>query len=179
MDVLTFIAALVESLAWPLATVVVAILFRKQLISLLARLRKGKVGPAEFEFEEGVRALEKEASDIPGTPSRVGTPTISLVTSNPRAAILEAWLEVEDQATTLALTKDLVRPTARRNPMGVLRGLESSDILSDEHKAILAQLRNLRNQAAHEPDFSPSADSVLSYVQLSRDLKNELERLSR
>jgi len=88
-------------------------------------------------------------------------------------------LEIEDQVIDVALKHDLVRPTAKRYPTGALRGIEQSDILNPTYRALLKELRELRNKAAHEQNFHPSADSVLSYIQLAKDLKNELGRLAR
>jgi hypothetical protein len=55
MDSLAFISEMTKSLAWPLVSVCIAFIFRRQLQALLGRIKKGKVGPAEFEFEEGVK----------------------------------------------------------------------------------------------------------------------------
>lgn len=45
------LAKLLSSIAWPLAGVNISVVFRKELAALLARLKRGKVGSAEFEFE--------------------------------------------------------------------------------------------------------------------------------
>ena len=58
MDTLTFIVEVLKATTWPLASVAIALIFREQLRDLLLRLRKGKVGPAEFEFEERVASLK-------------------------------------------------------------------------------------------------------------------------
>lgn len=180
MDTLTFISEITKSLAWPVATIIVSILFRKQLYLLLSRLRKGKVGSAEFEFEEAIKQLEESASELATAPdSNMGTPSVRLVTSNPRAAILEAWLELEDKAINLALSLDLVRPTARRYPEGAIKGIRKAGILSNANLNILEALQLLRNQAAHDPDFNPLPDAVLTYTQLARDLGAELEKMAR
>ena len=115
MDILTFIAELVKATAWPLAAITIALIFRQQLRALLSRIRKGKVGPAEFEFEQEVKELTEQAPlQLP--PPQVGTPTVTLATTNPRAAILEAWLGIESSVHRLAYNSDLPAPSAHRNP---------------------------------------------------------------
>ena len=179
MDVLTFISELTKALAWPIAVVSISVLFKKQIVLLLSRLRKGKVGSAEFEFEEAIKHLDESASELAiSTESKVGMPLIKLVTSNPRAAILEAWLELEEKAIDLALRLDLVRPTARRYPEGALKGIRKAGILSNSNLNVLEELQYLRNQAAHDPDFNPLPDAVFTYTQLARDLGAELEKMS-
>ncbi|MFZ5519939.1 MAG: hypothetical protein ACOZD0_01910 [Pseudomonadota bacterium] len=177
MDALSFIAELVKALAWPLATVAIAVIFRSQLVSLLGRLKGGKLGPAEFAFERAVEKLEAAAVDLPSTAAgRASSSDIQLATTSPRAAIIEAWLEIEENAIAFALCRNLVQPTARRNPMGAINGVYKSGFLSESQKAILRELQELRNDAAHNPDFSPSTDSVLRYVRLAKDLCIELVR---
>jgi len=89
MDVLTFIAEVIKAGAWPAAAITIALIFRQQLRDLLSRIRKGKVGPAEFEFEQEVQELSASAT-APQQPPQIGTPTVTLATTSPRAAILEA-----------------------------------------------------------------------------------------
>jgi hypothetical protein len=71
MDTLTLLAELVKATAWPLTTAVVAILFRTELRALLGRLRKGKVGSAEFEFQEGGQGTcERHCRNLACSPTR-------------------------------------------------------------------------------------------------------------
>lgn len=178
MDTLTFISELTKALAWPVSFVIISALFRKQVIMLLSRLRKGKVGAAEFEFEEAMKHLEESASELASSSdSSVGVPSVRLVTTNPRAAILESWLGLEDKAIDLAIRLDLIKPTARRNADGAIRSIRKAGILSRSNLNILEELQDLRNQAAHDPDFNPLPDAVMTYSQLARDLGAELERM--
>jgi hypothetical protein len=179
MDWLTFIVELFKAAAWPIAAVVIALLFRAQLKALLSRLRKGKVGPAEFEFEESVKVLEDEAAQLPQPSSGMGTPSVQLVTSNPRAAILEAWLGVESAAQNLARARGYNSPSSSRNPLAAIRNLEKAKVLDSQQMGLFNELRSLRNQAAHDVDFSPSADSVLSYAQLAKGLEESIQRAAR
>ena len=44
MDWLTFIADVIEALAWPVAAVAIAGIFHRQVKALLARVRRGSFG---------------------------------------------------------------------------------------------------------------------------------------
>lgn len=174
MDTLTFIAELVKAAAWPLAAVAIVLIFKQQLRALLTRIRRGKVGPAEFEFEQGVKELAEEApSQL--LPAQVGSPTVSLATTNPRAAILEAWRGIENSVNQLAKNTELPKFVHPKNTAGVIRAMERSGILPADEVALLNDLRVLRNQATHDPDFSPSPDSVITYVQLAQGLKQRID----
>jgi len=97
MDALTFVAKLFKAGAWPIAVVALALLFRTKIEELLTRLTKGKLGPAEFEFEARLREIERESTDIRLPPVEVKDLSAlqQRTESSPRAAILQAWLEVE------------------------------------------------------------------------------------
>jgi hypothetical protein len=178
MDWLTFIVEIVKASAWPLAVVLMALLFRRELRALLARIKKGKVGPAEFEFEETVKELEKEAAQLPGPPETLEVPSakVSLTTSEPRAAIMNAWLEVENALSSLAQTRLGLPPGLARSPLPAIRAIQKAQLIEQHYLTLYNELRVLRNQAAHELDFNPSMDSVLSYVRLAKELTEVLEK---
>lgn len=175
MDWLTFIAEIIKAAAWPIAAVAIALIFREQLRALLSRIRKGKVGPAEFEFEQEVRVLAEGAPDALPAPSAVSAPVVSLATTNPRAAILEAWLGVDSSAQRLAFRDNKLVP---RNPVSTARLLDKHQLLEHQDIALFNDLRALRSQATHDIDFSPSPESVIQYVQLAHGLKERIDRAS-
>lgn len=179
MTVLQFLASLADSLAWPVVVLVLAWKFHVPLVALLKALRLGKVGNTEFEFEQGVKEAEVAAADLlpaPTEASERGSVREAIV--HPRAAVLEAWMELEEKAIGAAFSRGVLKPTARRWPEGDIRGLQKAKLLKDQHQIALDQLRELRNQAAHHPDFRPKPDAVLSYVTLAQELGAELDRIA-
>jgi len=64
MDALTFIAKLVDALAWPSVVVVVLIFLRKELPSIVRSLRKLKFKDVEMEFGEAAVALAAETKRV-------------------------------------------------------------------------------------------------------------------
>lgn len=176
MDGFTFTVELVKALAWPVAAVSLASLFRGQLSDLSKAITKGKFGSFEVEFAERVANAVASVPDLPSTP--VSPTTLERATASPRGAIVEAWLEVEEQAITLALSLGLTNATARRYPEGAIQAVAKSGLLSPNHVVAMSELRQLRNRATHDPDFSPDPSAVLSYVHLAMDLKSELKRLT-
>ncbi|WP_223554396.1 hypothetical protein [Pseudomonas sp. BF-R-01] len=175
MDGLTFTVEIAKALAWPTAAVLLGALFRKQLSDLSKAITKGKFGNLEFEFARRVADVAASLPDLQST--AVSSSTIGQAAANPRGAILEAWLAVEEQVITLALTLGLTNATARRYPLGSIQAIARSGLLSPNHVLALSELQQLRNRATHDPDFSPDPDAVVSYVQLANDLNNELKKL--
>lgn len=110
MDWLTFISKLVDSLAWPVAGVVLGLIFRKKLIELIPLLRRVKAGPLEAEFEIATRQVlastaaviakqgnqdaqkSEEAESIAEKASRLIT-----ARSEPTAAIIEGWSTLDGE----------------------------------------------------------------------------------
>ena len=174
MDALTFIVEITKALAWPLAAVVVALMFRQQLRALLARIRKGKVGFTEFEFEQEVKELVDQTPQQPLSSPSIDRPTIALATNSPRVAVVEAWLNLESAAFKLARKHDINQPRTL-SPTSLIRSLDKSGVVNNDEVALFNDLRVLRNQATHDLDFSPSPESVLNYVQLAYTLQKRLE----
>lgn len=173
MDILLFITELAKALAWPLTLLVLGILFRTEIRALLGRIRKGKVGPAELEFEAAVRSLESESKALAGptaaTPA-LTAPQVALLSTDPRAAIIGAWLQVEDAVEQLLYARAASVDEVPKNRGALLRALTRQELLTPQHIALLNELRALRNQAVHEVDFRPAPDSVTAYIKLSNEV---------
>lgn len=172
MDALQFIAELVRALAWPLAVLILGGMFRTEIRALLGRIRKGKVGPAELEFEATVKSLESESRLDPGKApmATLTAPQVAMLSSDPRAAIIGAWLQLEDASEQLLFARARSTDEVPRNKAAQLRRLTRLGILRPETIALLNDLRTLRNQAVHEVEFAPSAESVASYLRFANEL---------
>ena len=172
MDWLTFIAEIAKALGWPVAAVVIALLFRDQLKALLVRVRKGKLGPAEFEFEESVKTLKSEAAQLAKTtPEVLSKDTVALLTANPRSAIIISWLELEEAMRALLKAKRFAAP-AIASPLRTIHAVKDLGVIDPVYVEFTDELRQLRNRATHEPDFAPSQESVIDYVRLAKELSS-------
>lgn len=102
MDWKSFTAAIVDSIAWPVAAVAMSLLFRKPLVNAFSFVTKLRWGDLEVEFPKGVEAATDELRKAGPPPGRQAEPTMTdrdatilrLVGVSPRAAVLEAWLQV-------------------------------------------------------------------------------------
>lgn len=182
MDTLTFIAKLVEFLAWPSAAVILVLLLRGEIKDLLPYVKKLKAGPVEAEFEREVKELKATAEAQPQLlpPPEGATPEkqmlLQLVQINPRSAVLEAWRGVEDASVRVIKSKGFYVPERETNsPLAVIRSLTKENVLSAEEVSLYHDLRALRNQATHSQDFSPTTDAALNYIELAGRLRRVLE----
>lgn len=175
MDTLTFLAEILKATAWPITTVVIAILFRTEFRALLRRIRKGKIGSAEIHFEEEVKKLTNAAQEITITPATgaitLKPEVVSLATLNPRAALLSAWIEIETALTNLAQKHGLLNDQTRRNTSALVRAIANADLIPKSQVPAFLVLRELRNDAAHDIDFNPSEEAVLGYLEIAERLR--------
>ena len=59
----------------------------------------------------------------------------------------------------------------------IISALESAKLLEPEHAALAHDLRALRNQAAHVPDFAISREAAQDYVELAARLVDHLDSI--
>lgn len=170
MDWLTFIAAAIGSLAWPSAVVLLVLVLRKPIKELLPLLRRFKYKEFELEFGKRVEEVREEvARELPSETTKA-LPTdeysalVRLAEVSPRSVVLEAWRIVEVAALKAARA---IGGESFRNKTLTFQAthlLERTDSLNRHVISLLRDLRGLRNEAVHVPDFAFSKESALEYA---------------
>ena len=169
MDLPTFIVEITKALAWPLAALGALLLHRREIRGLLQRVKRGKVAGAEFEFEDRVADLRGKMGSGEAEQAAVPPGLTKDAERDPRAVILNAWLEV--QALVERVVALHATPEERRQPGSVsLHVLHR--LLRDKPEYIdtYNDLRSLRHQAVHDTSFAPRPSSVVEYVSLTHEL---------
>lgn len=171
MSGLQFLASIVSSLAWPATVIIAVVILRKPLRELLPLLQKLKYKDLEFEFGKRLQEVTAEVAQLPGysSPSKASlteSPAAKLALLSPRSAIIEAWRDVE--STTLAAAHGLGEPFFQQNRpllVSAMNALERAGKLDAYFVDVLDGLRELRNEAAHAPDFAVTVQEALDYVE--------------
>src|SRR4051794_33098868 len=153
MDTLTFIAALVGSVAWPLAIVGAAIALRRPFQQLLTYMTKLKYGDLELSFDRNIQRLElKAAASLPtdaelSRPQPAISPEIArLAEESPRAAIIEAWVRLSNAAVGALKQRGATVPKGKFVAPGQIeKTLAEAGLLNVAELALLRQLRSMRN----------------------------------
>lgn len=170
MDWLAFLASVVGSLAWPGTLLIVFLLLRKPLRDLLPLLQRLKYKEVELEFSKRVEEVSAEVvQELPAPLSQAppggdeSESVARLAEISPRAAVLESWRSVEAAALEAAhrLGGDKFRD--KTLTFHAIRFLEQHPSLDRGVIGLLRELRALRNEAAHAPDFALSKASALEY----------------
>lgn len=192
MDWKTFIATLVDSIAWPVVVAFVTFMLKEKISGLLPRLKRLKHKETEIEFTEIVTELVKEknefesehfsSDDLPSNEDFIYLNRLSYI--SPRIAVMEAFRVVE-----LAAEKAILKahPNANlhelRHPLRARKLLVDKNILTLDQYEQLRELRNLRNTAAHSHDFSLTGMPIQSYIDIALTIatwlnKYEQEKIS-
>jgi hypothetical protein len=175
MDWLTFISKTIDSLAWPLAGIVLGLMFRKKLLELLPTLRKVKAGPLEAEFEMaakqvlagtadlGSKEVKTDSPQTPASPS-VGDVTAKLLIARvePTATIIEGWAALDGELHKLGRQTGIVVDPLE-SQQKVYQAIMAADVLPAETRQLVRELRDLRNQVAHAK-VVPTPDSAQDYL---------------
>ncbi|MBR7782119.1 hypothetical protein [Undibacterium luofuense] len=174
MDTLTFIIKIVEAAAWPVTTISLVLLLKKEIGALIPFLKKFKAGPLEAEFEREVQEIRFETNQKIPLPKEATllSPQLrklhQLASVNPRSAIIEAWREVIFAAENLLQRSGAVNANnGVMFPYEVKQRLEKAGLLNVEQLTLFNDLRKLRNQASHTPNFEPTSESTLGYIDLA------------
>jgi hypothetical protein len=181
------IGLIIVGIAWPVIILIVAFTFKRQIANSLPNIfnsiKKLKYGKFEAEFER----VTKEAEELK-LPEAVRTDQGSvdaavsvrdeyqkLATLSPRTTIMEAWINFE--RTLLEYSGQFAYGRTRPYISQVtLRDLANNGIISDRESNLIADIRDLRNLAAHEPDFSVSSDKALEYAILLSRIEAKIKR---
>lgn len=172
MDALQFIAAMTAALAWPIALVVVFLLLRRHLLARMPDLESLEWKDFRFRFGRRVHEVATEARQTLVQAEAATTPPIDgethrlhLAEISPRAAILEAWIELEGAAAVALRRKGAVLPTRElQQPSRLADALITTGLLAPTQAGVLSDLRRLRNAAAHASDPKITADTAREFV---------------
>src|SRR3970040_2344480 len=109
MDTLSFPAEMTKALAWPRTIILALLLLRRPLADLIPLLQRLRYKDLELDFGKRVQELASEIKkQLPGgrqpggAQQRGRNRLADLAHASPRAAVLEAWLEVEEAAIAAA-----------------------------------------------------------------------------
>lgn len=149
-------------------------------------MRRIKYKGIELEFGVAARAIAEEVKEAvpPLNPDvRISGSTrealkIKLEAISelaPRAAILEAWLQVESAAADVLRAKGLDSLKSYPGPLQLREGLHKGGVLNRQQVRIFEQLRILRNEAVHVPDAQFTKDAVASYIDSAISMASHLE----
>lgn len=188
MDCLTFISNLIDSLVWPAVTLLIVYWLKDAIAERIKNLKTFKWGDKEATFGDKLAEVEAEAeaAQLPPPKDRPDPPVASsfkeylqrLAEVSPQAAVLEAWKEVEKAAEFLCQ-----KISGEKHPAG---SAKVDQIIADQFRlhrlsvsvyTMYRQLKQLRNEAAHNVHSSPTKVQALEYAEIALQVADALTEL--
>ncbi|MBK7210538.1 MAG: hypothetical protein IPH99_09320 [Xanthomonadales bacterium] len=186
MNGLEFTASIVESLAWPVASIFLVLLLKDEIVKLAPFIKRLKAGPLEAEFERDVRELkESELAPQDAASSRIvdtasKTFLFQLAELHPRSAVLETWVRLEAAARAALLQDKTKGPMASYvSAARLAESLVKAGVIDQSEVTLYHELRRLRNDVAHLIGLEPTQEAVRSYIELASPLQSRLEGKAR
>ncbi len=183
MEWMQFVLSVVKSIVWPITVIVIVVILRQPLGALIPFVQRLRFKDFEVEFGERVGEINEEvANEFPEESEAIladaeGSKLIRLAEVSPRAAVLDAWLTIELSAVKAAkrISDDL--PDSFIPVHKAVRIIESKGNVDRDMMGFLHELRELRNRAAHAPEFALSKESAVEYASSARTLARYLDRI--
>jgi hypothetical protein len=179
VDWLTFIAKIVEVIAWPLVVAWTLYLIRPHISKVLGYLRKIKIKDFEAEFGEGIRDARSEAEEAGLRPSKQNKVTddnnfMMLATQFPALAIIESFKSLETVLNDMAQSPEFSSLT--HSPYQIVGYLAQQGRIDKHTLSVYDRLRRLRNMAAHAKEIDVSPGEVIEFRELAVRLADRLSQ---
>jgi len=174
MDTLSFVVELVKAGAWPAALIVAILLLRRPLTGLLPLLEELKYKDISLKFREklseakaSLPSASSEKSALPVPDDQEQGMLLQLARWAPRAAVTEAWRRLEDAILVLSVSRGQIpSKEVARNHSRLGIAMQAIGVFSEADEVAFRKLRELRNQAAHGPEFALSEADAEEYIRL-------------
>lgn len=182
MDTLTFITKISEALAWPIASVMLVVLLRKEIRTLAPLIRRLKAGPVEAEFERGAEDFRMKLPEQPKvkealeSASSISIASAQSLGASPRGEVLDAWLQLEAAANE-AIARNITKihgpgaMTTRPSARGLSQVLKANGLLHEGQIELFNELLKLRNEVVHTLEFSPTQEALARYIDTANYLR--------
>lgn len=176
-----YFVEIIKALSWPIAIIWLGYLFKGEIRNLFARVSTLKYKDIEAKFEKELQYIDNELSQTnPAPPKELTIEHINkqeqllrIAEVSPRAAIMEAWINIETAAKRAGLTSGSAMP--RVFPQNIVEHLLKNKNLPESSIELFHKLRQLRNQAAHLPEFAISQNEAEKYLEISSKITELLE----
>ena len=183
---LQFYSSLVQSLAWPITTLIILLVFRSVLIRFAHTIihaiggsREIHIGMDGLKLTREIEELATKAEHVLPTNTVEFRPdhTQTVISySDPTLMILESWRNV------LLAAQEAVKPyasgsTLALSPSRLGNLLQKRGILSSDQIEVFYKLRNIRNSVAHATGVPIQTDSA-EYAEIAAKLIAEIKSKS-
>lgn len=173
---LVFFERTIGHIAWPAAIVTASVLFKRQIVQIMGRLRSIKHKETEVTFSEMLDEASAEASAIPISVDKSSIDA-DLLSNYPHLAISEAWRKIENQIGTIVATEWPRLPEREFHGLSAVRHFERLKLADPSLLRLIHDLRRLRNEAIHGEDGDVTVGQAHEYVSLASRVEAQLAEI--
>lgn len=190
-DILDFIQSIIESLAWPIATIIGIVILKRPISNTLKRLSKLTYKEAELDFVTEFNSAKKAAKSIGKnfdsskrlnfSINKTLIEEIEQIASiSPQASIPLAWSMLESEITNLIKGKFSSIGFSPSN--GLLKNLQllkDKSLIDNESYELIKSLSKLRNETINKHgDIKLSVDDAIEYAKMSEMLSKKIKEIN-
>lgn len=178
MKFIELIVALVGHLAWPVAIVVIIRSFKRELTSLISRIKKASYKGIEIDLEKEFQEVKKEAEDLGITINR-GDPfsdeSFRTYDEAPEWAFIKSWQETE--SLVLSAVSTLRQGRLRTSDFNeALSALVGANIINNDMASLIGKLREIRNKIVHGGESTVTRGEALEWLGISKSIRQRLQQ---
>jgi hypothetical protein len=184
VDALSFISSIVKTLAWPSLLLFLVLFFKEPLAELLRNIVHVRYKEFEIDFGRRLQKIAAEADKVLPPTTEVEARVLSnliapkqlfkeIANLDPSAAVLVAWRHLE-QASRRAAERYGIKPGWQT--LKVLASLRAEGRIDEQTYQIFREMRQLRNQAAHEDASNITEAEAIEFAELSIRLAAKLDQ---
>lgn len=159
MSILEWTSKLVDSLAWPITTIVIVVLLKKPISNALLTISKLKFKDLEVDFTKEKEAVKEAAQKLQEKESRLPksykepaflSEARQIAGLSPDSAIMLTWKNLTAELSAAAHRNGMQQKS--RSPVTdqkVIYTLKGAHVLNENIANLVAAMRELRNKTAH------------------------------
>jgi Domain of unknown function (DUF4145) len=178
IDIINILVSVLDKIVWPLFIFIIIWPLRGSIRKRLESIKRAKYGDLELEFRNELEDTVVTAPNLFDV-STIGLDlsknilekTIEIVKVSPRAAIMEAWAELEQVIRKIGQTYEI----SSVNIVELLKELNLKQFINADERGAINNLRQLRNKATHTYLDDLSKETATEYclvaIKLSESLK--------
>lgn len=167
-----YVIEILRICAWPLTVCLAVLVFRNDIHAIVGRISTIRYKNLEATLSGKIRdaqnisrSMKKLAATKDSSTDELAGRLYRILEISPKAAILEAWSEIEAEAF-----KNDTRGSTRKHgftPLKILEFTEGNSGFSQKELQLLTELRSARNNAAHLPDIIIEKDDAERYIEIA------------
>ena len=149
---------------WPIATIILACIFKKPLSDLISKIVKIKYKHFEAQFAKRLDDLKKdEESTLEEILESPGLDLyVKLAKIDPRSAVTESWRKL-----ALAIQEKGKKLGVRHNIRKAIEVLSTKELIDSGEKHMINELRALRNEIEYAPSSKLTFLDAIKYAELA------------